>query len=51
MGHEAAGIVEAVGNAVSGFQPGGRVTFDSTVSAASAISAFAAKSIFVMNAK
>jgi L-iditol 2-dehydrogenase len=31
MGHEAAGIIEAVGNAVSGFQPGGRVTFDSTV--------------------
>lgn len=31
MGHEAAGIVEAVGGVVSGFQPGDRVTFDSTV--------------------
>jgi L-iditol 2-dehydrogenase len=31
MGHEAAGIVEAVGGAVTGFQPGDHVTFDSTV--------------------
>jgi L-iditol 2-dehydrogenase len=31
MGHEAAGIVEAVGSAVSGFRPGDRATFDSTV--------------------
>ena len=31
MGHEAAGIVAAVGSAASRFQPGDRVTFDSTV--------------------
>jgi len=31
MGHEAAGTVAAVGSAVRGFQPGDRVTFDSTV--------------------
>lgn len=31
MGHEAAGIVGAVGSAVTDFQPGDRVTFDSTV--------------------
>jgi L-iditol 2-dehydrogenase len=32
MGHEAAGVVERVGPGVSGFQPGDRVSFDSTVS-------------------
>ena len=32
MGHEAAGIVAAVGREVQGYQPGDRVTFDSTVS-------------------
>ena len=31
MGHEAAGIVEAVGGAVEDFRPGEHVTFDSTV--------------------
>jgi L-iditol 2-dehydrogenase len=31
MGHEAAGVVERAGGAVSGFAPGDRVTFDSTV--------------------
>ena len=32
MGHEAAGVIERAGRAVSGFNPGDRVTFDSTVS-------------------
>jgi L-iditol 2-dehydrogenase len=31
MGHEAAGIIAATGAGVSGFKPGDRVTFDSTV--------------------
>lgn len=32
MGHEAAGIIASVGEAVTSFAPGDRVTFDSTVS-------------------
>jgi L-iditol 2-dehydrogenase len=32
MGHEAAGVIEHVGRSVTGFAPGDRVTFDSTVS-------------------
>jgi len=32
MGHEAAGTVARVGDDVAGFQPGDRVTFDSTIS-------------------
>lgn len=31
MGHEAAGVIAAIGNAVRDFAPGDRVTFDSTV--------------------
>ncbi len=31
MGHEAAGMIDAVGRDVHGFSPGDRVTFDSTV--------------------
>jgi L-iditol 2-dehydrogenase len=31
MGHEASGIVAALGSEVNGFRPGDRVTFDSTV--------------------
>ncbi len=31
MGHEAAGIIAAVGSGVDGWQPGQRVTFDSTI--------------------
>ena len=32
MGHEAAGVIEKVGSDVSGFAPGARVAFDSTIS-------------------
>ena len=32
MGHEASGVIEAVGDEVVGWQPGDRVTFDSTIS-------------------
>ena len=32
MGHEAAGVIEEIGSAVTGWKKGDRVTFDSTVS-------------------
>jgi L-iditol 2-dehydrogenase len=32
MGHEAAGVIERIGAGVHGFEPGDRVSFDSTVS-------------------
>ncbi len=32
MGHEAAGVIAEIGNAVSGWRKGDRVTFDSTIS-------------------
>jgi L-iditol 2-dehydrogenase len=32
MGHEASGVIEKIGGDVSGFAPGARVTFDSTIS-------------------
>lgn len=32
MGHEAAGVIAQIGAAVEGWQPGDRVTFDSTIS-------------------
>jgi L-iditol 2-dehydrogenase len=32
MGHEAAGVIDAVGSAVDEWKPGDRVTFDSTIS-------------------
>jgi L-iditol 2-dehydrogenase len=35
MGHEAAGIIEEAGTGVSGWKPGDRVTFDSTISCGS----------------
>ncbi len=31
MGHEAAGVIEKIGEEVTGWQPGARVTFDSTI--------------------
>jgi len=31
MGHEASGIIEAVGRQVEAYKPGDRVTFDSTI--------------------
>lgn len=31
MGHEASGVIDAVGDGVTGWRPGDRVTFDSTV--------------------
>lgn len=31
MGHEASGVIEKTGSAVSGWKPGDRVTFDSTI--------------------
>lgn len=31
MGHEAAGVIEAAGKQVTGWQPGDRITFDSTI--------------------
>ena len=37
MGHEASGVVEQVGAAVAGWQPGDRVTFDITCRRASQV--------------
>ncbi len=37
MGHEASGVVRAVGGRVDGWKPGDRVTFDSTVSCGSCL--------------
>ena len=34
MGHEAAGVIEQIGDSVTGWKPGDRVTFDSTLSCA-----------------
>ena len=51
MGHEAAGVVESVGSAVSNFRPGDRVTFDSTVYCGKCFFCQRATSIFAITAR
>ena len=51
MGHEAAGVVQAVGDSVRAVRPGQRVTFDPPFRAARAHSALRVKSTFANIAK